>query len=451
MSRPGGNPYAQNQFRPPAGGFPPADPRLAVRPEVVQPPPPQQFQPAQIIARVGDLPILAGELLGPINQALEPYLGRVTDEQLAVSRMQLMQRMLPMVIETKMVFLDFRREIPSERFGDVERQVYDQYDEKQLPIVMQKAGVSTPNELDARLRSYGSSLSKAKRAFFEQVVGQQMVQRSLDLNPKITHEEMREYYEQNVEEYRTVAQVRWEQLMVRYDRFNNSQPAAEAYLSDMGNEVLRGAPFAVVARQKSHGFTADQGGYHDWTAQGSLVSKALDEQLFTLPVARLSPIIADDQGVHILRVIERRNAAQVPFRVPPTVRIVDRRVAPNPRTSNATLAQLRIENSGAEDVAVEATVYVRGEPQASKKIVVPAYGASEGQFELNEINPANFKPDDFQLDIDTQTRIQSAIRTQKIEQQREAYLAGLRERTPVWTIFGDLAELEAAAAAAGPR
>jgi hypothetical protein len=83
--------------------------------------------------------------------------------------------------------------------------------------------------------------------------------------------------------------------------------------------------------------------------------------------------------------------------------------------------------------------------------VVPAYGASEGQFELNEINPANFKPDDFQLDIDTQTRIQSAIRTQKIEQQREAYLAGLRERTPVWTIFGDLAELEAAAAAAGPR
>ena len=89
----------------------------------------------------------------------------------------------------------------------------------------------------------------------------------------------------------------------------------------MGNEILAGKPLADVARARSEGPTASQGGLFDWTNEGSLASKRLDEAIFSLPVGQLSAIIEDepspnlaDQGaLHIVRVVERKEAGRTPF------------------------------------------------------------------------------------------------------------------------------------------
>jgi parvulin-like peptidyl-prolyl isomerase len=87
----------------------------------------------------------------------------------------------------------------------------------------------------------------------------------------------------------------------------------------MGNQVRDhelgrgGAPFEAVARQHSHGFTASDGGVHDWTAQGSLVAVGLDAALFSLPVGRMSQIVLGNDAWHIVRVLERKPAGRVPF------------------------------------------------------------------------------------------------------------------------------------------
>jgi parvulin-like peptidyl-prolyl isomerase len=39
----------------------------------------------------------------------------------------------------------------------------------------------------------------------------------------------------------------------------------------------------------------------------------LDEAIFSLPLDRLSQILEDEDGFHIIRVIERREAGRVPF------------------------------------------------------------------------------------------------------------------------------------------
>jgi parvulin-like peptidyl-prolyl isomerase len=68
-----------------------------------------------------------------------------------------------------------------------------------------------------------------------------------------------------------------------------------------------------VARNESEGPTAHEGGLRDWTTQGSLVSTVVDRALFELPVGALSPILRDEQGFHILRVVERTDAGVTPF------------------------------------------------------------------------------------------------------------------------------------------
>ena len=81
----------------------------------------------------------------------------------------------------------------------------------------------------------------------------------------------------------------------------------------MGNQVLRGAELATVAKKFSQGATAAEGGYHDWTTKGSLVSDVLDDAIFTLPVNRLSLKLEDNTGFHIVRVSEREEARRIEF------------------------------------------------------------------------------------------------------------------------------------------
>jgi hypothetical protein len=81
----------------------------------------------------------------------------------------------------------------------------------------------------------------------------------------------------------------------------------------MGNDVMQGKPFADVARSRSEGPTAATGGSYDWTTRGSLVSKVVDEAVFTMPVGQLTAILDDGSALHILRVIERTDAGRTPF------------------------------------------------------------------------------------------------------------------------------------------
>ena len=108
--------------------------------------------------------------------------------------------------------------------------------------------------------------------------------------------------------------------MVRKDRFKD---ASEAYaeLARMGNEVwqngtrktVRGAAFAEVAKAKSDGFTAKDGGLHGWTTKGALQCKEIDEALFKLKIGQMSPLIDSGPAFHIVRVLERKEAGRKPF------------------------------------------------------------------------------------------------------------------------------------------
>ena len=71
--------------------------------------------------------------------------------------------------------------------------------------------------------------------------------------------------------------------------------------------------FSAVAKRSSHGLRAAHGGRYDWTPKGSLRSGTIEEALYKLPLNRLSHIIEDDRGFHIVRVLGRREAGYIPF------------------------------------------------------------------------------------------------------------------------------------------
>ena len=271
---------------------------------------------AEIIAVVGDEPILAGELLPQIRELLAPAKKEMLPEEYERQKRLLLKRLVEQRIQLRALNQEFWNTIPPDKRKEAESEIAKQLDQKFykefVPKLLKDAKLQTVAQLDAGLRRFGSSLDQRKQEFRLQAIAQMMVSRNVPRNAEVTHEELLAYYQQHLDEFSFPARARWEKLTVLFEKFPN-KAAAELAIVDMGNQVLRGAPFAEVAKRYSQGPRAEFGGRYDWTSKGALVSDVLDRAIFSLPVGKLSQILEDRTGFHIVRVLERHDAGRKSF------------------------------------------------------------------------------------------------------------------------------------------
>jgi hypothetical protein len=280
----------------------------------------------QVIARIDNQIVLACDVLWKVNSMIETYQERsppekrVPPEQMQATREQLMQREIAALLDRKLLYDEFRRNVPQENMPRVEQELLKPFEEKEIPELMKQLDVNNQRDLERELARLGSSLADVRRAFNENVIASEWVRSKVKVNEEVSPEEMLEYYKSHVSDYEYPTQARWEELMVSKDRFNDPQQAY-VELANMGNEVwqrgtqvaVQGPAFAEIAKVKSDGFTAKDGGIHDWTTKGALQSAEIDTALFTLQVGQMSHIIDSGPAFHIVRVLERKEAGRRPF------------------------------------------------------------------------------------------------------------------------------------------
>ncbi len=266
----------------------------------------------KIIARVGSEAILESDVIGAVNEVLDKNKDRIPPGQLEAQRTELIKQRLKSHVEAKLILQDAKRTIPPEGWPRIMEQLEEQFEEKRLPKMIESAGVGSRHELDKKLRGYGTSLEREKRAFCERTLARQWVGEKVKRDDEISCDRMIGYYYRHIDEFTKPARAKWEELMVRYADYPSKQAARDA-LAGMGNRVLAGAPLFEVAKRESAGPTADEGGLRRWTTKGSLVCEEIDRALFGLPIGQLSPIIEGADGWHIVRVVEREEASVTPF------------------------------------------------------------------------------------------------------------------------------------------
>ena len=272
------------------------------------------FEPGKVLAIVGGQPIFVGDMMFEINQMIEQYMPNAPAAVKAKQRRELIPKILGKFVEAKILYQGAIRELPEG--VDIEKvigQAAQEFDDKALPAMMKSAGVKSVTEFDAQLRAQNTSLRQLRRSWSIDQLTKYFVAQRLGKIPEVTHQELLDEYRKHLDDYAEMATARWEQIMIRFDK-SDSRDAARKKLVELGNQVVYGANLNALAKENSHGFRAGDGGQHDWTTRGALVLKELDEAIFTLPVGELSDIIETRDGVHIVRVLERREARHKPFR-----------------------------------------------------------------------------------------------------------------------------------------
>jgi parvulin-like peptidyl-prolyl isomerase len=288
-------------FEAPAGDATPALPEA------------KSLEAAMVVARVGPEVVLEADLLTP--KALE-WLEKVTPglppEQVRALRLQICQQVIAQHIETLLVYVDACREIPADKLPEIRKNVDKAFDEQQLPRLLKEANSPNTLEYEKSLRARGMSLDRMRKMFFERGLAQEWMRKNTKTDEEVPHADLIAWYQNHLDDYDYPAKARFEALTVKTG-LKRSRKQAWDLLAAMGNEVLAGRDFGDVARARSEGPTAAQGGSFDWTNKGSLAAQKLDEVVFTLPAGQLSSIIEDGEALHIVRVVERTEAGRVPF------------------------------------------------------------------------------------------------------------------------------------------
>lgn len=272
---------------------------------------------AKVAARVGGEVILWSEVSGTVDELVKQELSKPGAENIEASvietaRERLSRDKLNNLIIVKLALLDARRRIPEESLQRVWNSLENDFDSKEVPRKLKEEKLLSVREFDAVLREKGTSLDRERQSYVEAQVAFGWLQQATGSKHEVTLNDLLAYYEKHHTDYDYKAKARFEQLLVRVPSVS-ARPVAMQKLVMMGNEVWNGAKFADVARAKSEGSTAAQGGVYDWTEQGGLASKNVDQALFSLEIGRLSEIIQDERAVCIIRVIERKPAGRKSF------------------------------------------------------------------------------------------------------------------------------------------
>lgn len=303
----------------PAGSPAPDKPPKGPETPPAEEPPTIPFENTKVLARVGNEVILAGDVLPSAIEAFNERKKRVPPEHHDQLFQQAVISQVMSLVKVKLLYTQARRKIPEDKLPEVKKKIDQGFEDNALKHFMKNENCKTRQELDDKLKQTGNSIDRVKRNFVEAQIAQQWFNDQVkEDDQKVTHDEMLARYREKLATYEHPASATYEELMVKLSKYGSKAEAHDA-LAEMGNQVYKGAPFAEVAKARSDGSTAAEGGRKE-IRKDSHVSRVVDEAIFSLPVGAMSPILEDldpklkdRRGYYIIRVVQRRGAWTTPF------------------------------------------------------------------------------------------------------------------------------------------
>ena len=133
------------------------------------------------------------------------------------------------------------------------------------------------------------------RKITEQILVQILIEREILDKVKVNDEEVLEYYEQNKDSFTEKEQVHLYNILLE----------TEEEAQDILEQLKAGGDFSEIAKEKSTGPSAAQGGDLGYLTKGTIIPE-IEEVVFALELEELSEVIKTDFGFHILKITEKK-------------------------------------------------------------------------------------------------------------------------------------------------
>ena len=205
---------------------------------------------------------------------------------------------------------------------------------KRLNQMRIQMGLKSMDDLEEEAKKQGVSYEDLKEQIRSSAVAEQVISQEVGskIFPRITNEEVQQFYDQHQKELEGPEQVGLSEIMVSIPApqpspENKDNPSAtppptedtakiaEAELKAKGlwEQLQKGAKFEDIAKKSSDGPTASEGGQLGVFKRGEL-SKELEDKTFSLKAGEYTDVIRTKQGFIILKVNAHRPGGVPPLK-----------------------------------------------------------------------------------------------------------------------------------------
>ncbi len=238
---------------------------------------------------------------------------------------------------------------------------------------------------------------------------QYLVFRPSDYEPrvKLSLEELQRYYDQRKEMFSTPKQVRAREILIRVDpqlppdKIEEKRKKAEEILE----KAKKAKDFASLAKQVSESENAQAGGDLGWLQQGNL-EENLGHTLFSLKAGELSGLVKRPDGFHIYKVEEvkeekRRSFDEVKDQIHQTLKREKAKAEASRKADDAFYSLFRsrdIERYAQErEVPIKKTPFFKEGDEIPEIGRDPSFYNSAFSLKLGEISPVVHIPPNFYI------------------------------------------------------
>ena len=132
----------------------------------------------------------------------------------------------------------------------------------------------------------------------------------MDNKISVSEPEIEKYYQEHVTEYTEPAKVRIREIVVRFGADDEAQAAER--MDRLRQDILQGADFAEVARQRSDSSSRDAGGDLGFFEEGEL-AEALNDAAFSLSPGEVSDVLRLGSAFYLIKVEEKTEQRTLPL------------------------------------------------------------------------------------------------------------------------------------------
>jgi len=124
--------------------------------------------------------------------------------------------------------------------------------------------------------------------------------------------QVKDYYEQHPEEFKTEDKVAWQDIFIDASRFA-TPAAARQYAEQVRTQAAAGADFPALVKQCDQGDSRLRYGAGLGQKAGEIRPAEVEKTVLALKAGEVGPVIDLGFGLHIVRVADRQYAGMKPF------------------------------------------------------------------------------------------------------------------------------------------
>ncbi|MCX8118896.1 MAG: peptidylprolyl isomerase [Desulfobacterota bacterium] len=173
---------------------------------------------------------------------------------------------------------------------------------------------ATQEDLELTLARDGWTMEGFKKEVEKKLVRTKVVQWAVKVEPNVPEKELKEFYRKHLDRYGTEASYRPAHILFKVPK--EATPSEIREIRSKCEKVLArvkaGEDFGEMALLYSEDLSAKDRGDLGVFKQGELLP-ALEREALRLKVGEVSGIVRTEYGFHILKLLDRKEAAPLPF------------------------------------------------------------------------------------------------------------------------------------------